>query len=334
MKLIGEGPGRTPPARDIVAFHDHGSPTPELARVVLDALGREPKSLAGLALIDRRSAALQQLCGLPEYYLQRSEVEILRTHGEAIGAAVGPGAQLIGVGGGCLDQVCLLISALRDPWAYVPVDDEREGLLADARLVQQQRPRLWVEAVRADLHAPMTLPPNAGGGRRIAFIPGNIIGNFDPASAIGLLAQLGAAVGAGGLILVTVDLRKSPLIVSSAYDDPHGCNRALILGVLDRLNRQLGATFDPRLFEHRVRYEPERGCVCAELVSLGPQDVRIGGTVFRFAQGEALLVERSWKYEVDDFRALARGAGLRPIGLWRDARAYVGSFLLEVMPTD
>ncbi len=334
MKLIGEGPGRTPPAREIVAFHDHGSPTPELARAVLDALGREPKSLAGLALIDRRSAALRQLCGLPEYYLQRSEVDILRTHGEAIGAAVGPGAQLIGVGGGCLDQVCLLIAALRDPWAYVPVDDEREGLLADARFVQQQSPRLWVEAVRADLHAPMTLPPNAGGGRRIAFIPGNIIGNFDPASAIGLLAQLGAAVGAGGLILVTVDLRKSPLIVSSAYDDPHGCNQALILGVLDRLNRQLGATFDPRLFEHRVRYEPERGCVSADLVSLGVQDVRIAGTVFRFAQGEALLVERSWKYEVDDFRALVRGAGLRPIGLWQDARAYVGSFLLEVMPTD
>ncbi|WP_296625846.1 L-histidine N(alpha)-methyltransferase [Rhizorhabdus sp.] len=332
--MIGEGSGRTPPPREIVAFHDHGSPMSDLARVVLDALGQEPKSLAGLALIDRRSAALRQLCGLPEYYLQRCEVEILRTHGEAIAAVIGAHAQLIGIGGGCLDQIRHLISALTDPWAFVTVDDEREGLLADARLVQQLWPRLWVEAVRADLQASMTLPPNAGGGRRIAYMPGNIIGNFDPASAIGLLAQLGAAVGAGGLILVTVDLRKSPLIVSSAYDDPHGCNQALILGVLDRLNRQLDATFDPRLFEHHVRYEPERGCVSANLVSLGPQDVRIAGTVFRFAQGEALLVERSWKYEVDDFRALARGAGLRPIGLWQDARAYVGSFLLEVMPTD
>jgi dimethylhistidine N-methyltransferase len=332
--VIGEGSGQERPARDIVAFHDHGSPTSELARVVLDALGREPKSLAGLALIDRRSAALRQLCGLPEYYLQRSELEILRSHGSAISAAVGPAAQLIGVGGGCLDQIRLLISALVQPWAYVPVDDEREGLLADARSVQQQWPRLWVEAVRADLHATMTLPPNAGGGRRIAFMPGNVIGNFDPATAIGLLAQLAAALGAGGLILVTVDLRKSPLIVSSAYDDPHGYNRALILGVLERLNREIGANFDGRLFEHRVRYDADRGCIFADLVSLGPQDVGIGDTLFRFAQGEILHVERSWKYDPDDFRALARGAGLRPIAVWQDAHGYVGTFLLEVAPSD
>ncbi|MFZ5707668.1 MAG: L-histidine N(alpha)-methyltransferase [Pseudomonadota bacterium] len=332
--MTGDGSRQGRPARDIVAFHDHGSPTPELARVVLDALGREPKSLAGLALIDRHSPALRQLCALPEYYLQRCEIEILRTHGGAIAEVVGPAAQLIGIGGGCLDQIRLLISLLAAPWAYVPVDDEREGLLADARLVQQLWPRLWVEAVRADLHASMTLPPNAGGGRRIAFMPGNIIGNFDPASAIGLLAQLGRAVGSGGLILVTVDLRKSPLIVSSAYDDPHGYNRALTLGVLDRLNRQLGANFDGRLFEHRVHYDSDRGCISADLISLGPQDVRIGDTLFRFAQGEPLSIDRSWKYGVEDFRALARGAGLRPVDLWQDARGYVGSFLLEVAPSD
>lgn len=135
-------------------------------------------------------------------------------------------------------------------------------------------------------------------------------------------------------MLVTIDLRKSPLILSSAHDDPHGLNRTLILGVLERLNREIGATFDGRLFEHQVHFDIQRGCISADLVSLGPQEVRIGDTVFRFAQGEALHVERSWTYEVEDFQALARGAGLRPRGLWQDARGHVAMVLLEASPDD
>ncbi|ATE67414.1 L-histidine N(alpha)-methyltransferase [Rhizorhabdus dicambivorans] len=315
---------------DIVAFHDHGPPPPNFGALFLAGLARTPRSLAGQMLLDRRSPAFRRICALPEYYLQRAELEILRDRAVELARAIGPDAQLVDFGRGFSAQTALLLATLDRPWAYVAIDHDRDALLEDARRVQHRYPRLWVEAVRADMRNAFDLPPNAGGGRRIAYCPGNAIGNFDPTEALGLLSLWARELRPGGLLLIGVDLRKSVLILESAYDDPHGLNAALVLDVLRRANRELAANFDVRLFEHQVHFDADRGRVRADLVSLGPQQVRVGESMVSFAQGEALHVEDSWKYSVEDFQALARGAGFRPREMWCDARELFSLHLLEV----
>lgn len=315
---------------DIVAFHDHGPPPPSFAELFLDGLARAPRSLAGKMLLDRRSAAFRRICALPEYYLQRAELEILRDRAVELARAIGPEAQLVDFGRGFSPQMAQLLATLDRPWGYVAIDHDREALLDDARRVQKRYPRLWVEAVRADMRQAFDLPPNAGGGRRIAYCPGNAIGNFDPTEALGLLSLWARELRSGGLLLVGVDLRKSLLILESAYDDPHGLNAELLLDVLRRANRELGATFDTRLFEHRVHFDADRGRVHADLVSLGTQEVRVGDSVIGFVQGEALHMENSWKYSIEDFQALARGAGFRPLEVWVDGKGLFSLHLLVV----
>lgn len=131
------------------------------------------------------------------------------------------------------------------------------------------------------------------------------------------------------MLLVGVDLRKSVLILEAAYDDAQGLNRDVILDVLRRANRELGADFDERLFEHRVRFDMAGGRVNADLVSLGVQEVRIGDRRIRFERDEPIHVEESWKYSVEDFQALARGAGFRPLDIWFDAKRSFSLHLLE-----
>ncbi len=319
-----------PRRADIVAFHDHGLPPADFGTRLLAGLMRRPKSLAGQMLFDRRSAAFRRICALPEYYLQRAEMEILRDHAVAISRAIGPLGQMVDFGRGFSPQAGMLLATLDRPWAYVGVDHERKPLLADARRVQQRYPRLWVEAVCADMQQAFDLPPNAGGGRRIAYLPGSAIGNFDPTDALGLMSLWARELRRGGLLLVGVDLRKSRLILESAYDDPHGLNAALIHHLLLRANRELGADFDIRLFEHRVHFDAERGRVRADLVVAGQHEVHIGEQTIAFAQGEALHVEDSWKYSIEDFRALARGAGLRARAVWVDSHQLFSVHLLEV----
>lgn len=324
-------PGETPrPRGDIVAFHDHGPPPAGFADLFLAALERAPRSLAGQMLLDRRSAAFRKICALPEYYLQRAELEIVRDRAVELSRAIGPDAQLVDFGRGFSAQMGMLLATLDRPWAYVAIDRDREALLEDARRVQKRYPKLWVEAVRADMREAFDLPPNAGGGRRIAYCPGNGIGNLDPTDALATLSLWARELRPGGLLLVGVDLRKSVLILESAYDDSHGLNAALVLDVLRRANRELDAHFDVRLFEHRVHFDADRGRVRADLVSIGTQEVQIGDTVVRFEQGEALHIEDSWKYSVEDFQALARGAGFRPREVWFDAKDLFSVHLLEV----
>lgn len=318
-----------PRRADIVAFHEHGPPPADFGSRLLAGLTGHSKSLAGRMLFDRRSPAFRRICALPEYYLQRVELEILRDHAVVISRAIGPFAQMVDFGRGFSPQAGMLLAMLDRPWAYVGVDGEREPLLADARQVQQRYPRLWVEAVCADLQQAFDLPPNAGGGRRVVYLPGSAIGNFDPTEALGLMSLWARELRQGGLLLVGVDLRKSPLILESAYDDPHGLNAALVLDILLRANRELGADFDTRLFSHRVHYDADRGRVRADLVVAGDHEVRVGDTLIAFKQGEALHVEDSWKYSIEDFQALARGAGLRALSVWIDTHELFSLHLLE-----
>jgi len=47
--------------------------------------------------------------------------------------------------------------------------------------------------------------------------------------------------------------------------------------------------------------------------------VQVLGRSFSFAGGESIHTENSYKYSVEQFRAVARGAGWQPAGLWVDA---------------
>ncbi|KQX19056.1 MULTISPECIES: L-histidine N(alpha)-methyltransferase [unclassified Sphingomonas] len=314
---------------DVVALHEHGPPPADFRASFLAGMERRQKSLIGSMLLDRRSPAFRRLCALPEYYLHRAELEIVRDRAVTIARMVGPAAQLVDFGQGFAPQASLLLATLDRPWGYVALDRDRDRLLDDARRVQRRYPHLWVEAVLADLRIAFDLPPNAGGGRRLGYLPGNAIGTFNPPEALAMLSLWARELRERGLLLIGVDLRKSVLILEAAYDDAQGLNRALIFDVLRRANRELGADFDERLFEHRVRFDMAGGRVTGDLVSLGVQEVRIGDRRIRFERDEAIHVEESWKYSVEDFQALARGAGFRPLDVWFDAKRFFSLHLLE-----
>ncbi|RYD93372.1 MAG: hypothetical protein EOP61_23700, partial [Sphingomonadales bacterium] len=315
----------------IAAFHEHGPPPADFRTLFLDGLGRPEKSFAGQMMFDRRSPAFRRLCSLPEYYIERAELEILRDQAVPISRALGAAIQLVDMGQSFGPQVAQLLATLDRPWGYVAVDRDKNALLADAGRAQARYPKLWVEAVCADLRQGFDLPSNAGGGHRVAYLPGNAIGNFDPTEALALLTQWARGLRPGGLMLVGVDLRKSVLIIESAYDDPHGLNSALMLDLLRRANRELDAGFDVRLFAHRVQYDPVRGRVRSDLVSIAQQDVRVGERLIHFDEGEPVHVSDSWKYSIEDFQALARGAGFRPVEVWQDARGLFGGTAQRVV---
>jgi uncharacterized SAM-dependent methyltransferase len=90
------------------------------------------------------------------------------------------------------------------------------------------------------------------------------------------------------------------------------------LNVLRHINRELDADFDLDAFSHCAFYNAPLGRIEMHLVSLRAQTVTVGPRAFRFAEGETIHTECSYKYTLAEFAALAAGAGLTVEQVWTD----------------
>ncbi|MEN8181315.1 MAG: L-histidine N(alpha)-methyltransferase [Myxococcota bacterium] len=287
---------------------------------VLAGLAREPRTLPCKYLYDQRGSELfEQICELPEYYPTRTELRLMEARGQEMAETLGPQVVLIEYGSGSSAKTRVLLEALADPVAYVPVDISRDPLVRSARSLDRRHPRLEVLPVWADFTQVFTLPsPRRTPRRRIVYFPGSTIGNFDPPEVVAFLARIAALVGPGGGLIIGVDLLKDSRTLQAAYDDAQGVTADFNKNLLSRLNRELGADFDLEAFEHRAVVNEVLGRVEMHLVSRLRQEVRVCGERFSLAAGESIHTESSYKYSLEGFAERARQAGLEVQRVWTD----------------
>jgi dimethylhistidine N-methyltransferase len=304
----------------VFGFHDLAPSEESFRDAVLAGLGHAPKSLPCKFFYDERGSELfEQICQVPEYYLTRTEIAVLEESADAIAAQIGAHCRLVELGSGASIKVRILLAALDRPAAYVPVDISREHLREAAAQLAADFPALPVVAVCADYTRPFLLPPLAGpAGKRVGFFPGSTIGNFEPDAVVRFLRHCAELLGPRGEMLIGVDLKKEPEILESAYNDRAGVNAAFNLNLLERINRELGGDIDGDRFEHAAFYNEEGGRMELYLKSLADQSATVAGHAFRFATGELIHTENSYKYAVPEFHALARRAGFVPVHTWTD----------------
>jgi dimethylhistidine N-methyltransferase len=299
---------------------------------VLAGLSRPQKRLPAQYFYDAAGSRLfDRISELPEYYLTRTELGILREHAVAMAARCGPGCLLIEFGAGSLTKVRLLLDRLDAPAGYVPVDVSSDHLRAAAAALADDYPALEVMPVVADFTGPFTLPDALAASavaRRVVYFPGSTIGNFDPPQADALLGRVARLVGAGGGLLLGVDLRKPVEVLEPAYNDAAGVTAAFNRNLLVRINRELGADFDPERFRHHAFYSTGRSRIEMHLISEGRQRVGVGGRMFDFRSGESIHTENSYKYDLRELTARAARSGLRLNEAWTDAQEYFAVLFL------
>ena len=299
-------------------------PAPDSMRAeVLRGLLGDPKTLPPKLFYDRAGARLfEAICELPEYYLTRTELGILRRRAGEIASLCGEHTALIEYGSGAGTKVRLLLDALVNPAAYVPVDISMEQLAAVSAERARQYPHLRVAPVHADYTARFVLPPLPDDTRRVAFFPGSTIGNLHPAEATAFLHRIRATVGSDGALILGVDRRKDAHVLHSAYNDAAGVTAAFNLNLLTRLNRELNATFDLSTFRHWAHFNDQASRIEMHLESTIAQQVCVGGASITFEQGETILTECSYKYDRELLDAVIRPAGFEVQELWTDERDW------------
>src|SRR5665647_2345920 len=145
-------PARGPGEPRIIARPDARA----IRKEVLRGLHDEPKTLPPKLFYDAVGARLfEEICELPEYYLTRAELEILRARAGEIAALAGPRVALLEYGSGAGVKIRLLLDALESPAAYVPIDISREQLARVSRELAAEYPGVAVRPLNADYTMPL-----------------------------------------------------------------------------------------------------------------------------------------------------------------------------------
>jgi dimethylhistidine N-methyltransferase len=303
----------------------------EFRRAVRDGLSGRPRAIPAKFLYDARGSALfDEICELPEYYLTRTETEILKQRAKEIGRRAGPGCALIEFGSGSSVKSRLLIEALPKLALYAPIDISREHLDATAAQLRRDYPRLKVEPVCADFMGPV--PPIESKGRRLGFFPGSTIGNFEAAEAVDLLRTMATTLGGAAQLLIGVDRIKDPQAIVPAYDDAAGVTAQFNLNLLDRINRELSGTIPVDAFRHHAIWNDDEARIEMHLQATRALTFEVAGRTFHMSAGETIHTENSIKYGTRDMRVLLRAGGWTPVAEWTDARQLFSVVLAEATP--
>ena len=227
---------------------------------MLSGFARTPRSIPCRFFYDEVGAELfEEITKLEEYYPTRAETALLEAYRAEIASAVGGGRILVEFGSGSSRKTSLLIGALGEVPAYIPIDIAAESLKEAAAWLSEQHDGLTILPLIADFTKTRALPPVAHRRQKLGFFSGSTIGNLSHAEAKAFLANAARLLGKGSAFLIGVDLKKPVSILIPAYNDGRGVTAAFNLNLLARINRELDGDFDLARFAHDAVYNETDG---------------------------------------------------------------------------
>lgn len=294
------------------------APLPDFADAVIRGLSQRPRVVPARYLYDRRGSELfEAITHLPEYYLTRTEVALLRNHGQEIAHLVGRGGVLVEFGSGSSAKTPLLLAPV-DPVAYVPIDISEDFLRAAASNLAARHPGLNVIPLAADFTKPLALPAAAAGAPKLGFFSGSTIGNMTHRVAVQLLEAFRNTLGDAACLVIGIDMRKNPSLIEAAYNDAAGVTAAFNLNLLHRINRELDGTVPIHAFGHKAIWNDRLGRIEMHLVARHSVTFHVARHRFQLDAGESIHTENSYKYTLQEARLLARASGWEPLAVWTD----------------
>ncbi len=301
-------------------------------------LTQMPKTLPPRYFYDDRGSELfEQICALPEYYLTRTETEILQKCAGEIVQITGA-CEIVELGSGSSTKTRILLNAYQQqglPLRYLPIDVSAGMLEKSAIQLLVDYPSLQIHALAGTYELALSqLQPSQLSNRMICFL-GSSLGNLNPQECDVFLSEIVAALQVGEYFLLGIDLQKPKPILEAAYNDAQGVTAAFNLNVLEHLNRRFAANFDLQQFTHWAFYNETEHQIEMHLQSRRSQTVELAAVQLQidFAPGETIRTEISRKFHLDVMQQQLKAKGLVPQKIWTDDKQWFGLLPCQLQAT-
>jgi L-histidine N-alpha-methyltransferase len=296
---------------------------------VVEGLSNYPKRLPSKYFYDATGDRLfQQIMHSPDYYPTRCELEIFTTKlPDMVRLMVDDGTvfDLIELGpGDCYKSLHLMkeLMAAKAVFNYTPIDISSDILHYLENNLPVLLPDMPIKCLHGEYFDMLKRASRQSGNRKIILCLGGNIANMSIGESNAFCRTLRQLLNPGDIVITGFDLKKNPRIIRAAYDDREGITKKFNLNLLDRINRELGANFNCRDFEHYCSYEPETGSCKSFLVCLNDTDICFGDIKISFTKNEYIWMEISQKYSIEQINNMALANGFQPIINLMDRRKW------------
>jgi L-histidine N-alpha-methyltransferase len=282
---------------------------------------------------DYGSWLFERICDLPEYYLTRTELAILKEKStEIMGFFNGDWGDLVELGSGSNRKIKILLDAMDGAGLrqvrYVPVDISDSALKEASRELLYAYEGLDILGILADFTRHLEIMPT---GRKLITFLGSTIGNFTAPERLAFLRGVAGVMNPGDRFLLGLDMLKSPELLEAAYNDSQGVTAAFNRNILRNLNNSLHADFHLADFEHQAVFVEEKERVEMHLKATCPTAARIADLNLRVSlrPGETIHTEICKKFSRNGMQQDFHKAGLVALEWFTDPQGWFSLVMLK-----
>jgi len=298
------------------------------------SFNQKQKSINPKFFYDEKGSYLfKKICTLPEYYISRTEVALLRQLEEKLPNHLNGNFRLVELGSGSSTKTRTLIDILEKSQKhieYFPIDIS--DILRDScKELHNDYKNLCITGIIDDYEPALELVKNYDDKNNLIVFLGSSFGNYEPKAGLRFLQKINSLMKNNDLFLLGLDLTKDETVLEKAYNDSQGITAQFNLNVLSRINSELDANFDINKFVHHAVYNKNQNRIEMYLRSLEKQIVNIpkADLVLEVKKDELIHTENSFKFTISQIKEMSAISNFQIQDMWCDEKRYFGLVLLS-----
>ncbi len=291
------------------------------------SLNRSSKFINPKYFYDKKGSELfEKICSLPEYYLTRTEIDLLKNLHSNLSEYLDDSFRLVELGSGSSVKTRLILDVLNEiqnKIEYFPIDIS-EILTESSELLQRDYDGLHITGIIDTYEGGLEFIEKYDDKKNLIIFLGSSYGNFTTDEGKIFLQKINSIMKKEDLFLIGLDLVKDKEILENAYDDSQGITAKFNLNVLSRINDELDADFILNNFKHVAKYNEKDQRIEMYLQSLVNQSVIISkaNLSLKLKQGELIHTEHSHKYTIPQIQELMKITGFEIKQTWLDVNKH------------
>lgn len=299
---------------------------------IISFLKNKRKSLPTKYLYDDLGSKLfEEICDTKEYYLTRTEKEILDEHSREIILKTRV-SEFFELGGGASKKTKVLLQeALKNnfPLTYSSLDISDKALKMSFDELKNINKNLTIKLYNGDFINDLANLKLSNSPRLYLFL-GSTLGNFDDELAIKFLSNLSKIMKKEDCFLLGVDKIKDEKVLVSAYNDKTGYTKKFNKNILKVVNKKYNLNFIENNYNHNAEFNSEKSQIEMYLEAKSDQNITLPNhESISINSGEKILTEISRKFSDHTLNILFSKASLKIVNSYNDKKKYFSLYLLK-----